>query len=127
MLLLLCCLLIPGQVDHLLFVLPGEITAQPHDASREFVVDAATAQFFASTFGPRRPSPAAVAIDRAALRADRTFMQLLLTLVRIEDVILLGACRDAARRVWPPPPEVRLFQYWLHVSTADPDPAVNAV
>jgi hypothetical protein len=32
----------------------------------------------------------------------------LFTLVRIEDVILLGAPRDAAPRSWPLRPEVRL-------------------
>jgi CBS domain len=60
-----------------------------HDAGREFVVDAAAsrAPLFEGNFGLRHPLPAAPMVDGAALRTDCLVMQLLLTLVRIEDVI----------------------------------------
>ena len=40
-------------------------------------------------------------------------MQLLLSLVRVQDVILLGMAGDAARGSWPLRPEIRL----LHVDS----------
>jgi hypothetical protein len=117
MLLLLRCLLVAGQVDHLLSVLAGEIAPQCHDTGWEFIVDATTgrAQLLNSTFALRPPLPAPLVIDRVALWADRAVMQLLLTLVRIEDVILLGMPRDAACRSWPLRPQVRL----LHIGCCD--------
>jgi hypothetical protein len=85
-------------VDHLLFVLPGKITSQGHHTGGELLLDAAAgrAQFFADTLEPRHPLPAPLVIDHTALRTHRTLMELLLTLVRIENVILLGASRDSA-------------------------------
>src|SRR5271166_1041260 len=92
MLRLLRLLLMVRQADHLLFVLPGEITPQRHDAGRKFVVDPTTrsTELLVSGLRPRHPLPAPVVIDGAALRADRALKQLLLSLVRVEDMILLG-------------------------------------
>ena len=105
-------LLVAGQADHhLRLVLPGEIAPQRHDTGRKFVVDASAgrAQLFGYTFALRDPSPAPLVVDGVALRADRTLTKLLLTLVRIEDVILLRVSCDAARCSWPLRPWVRLF------------------
>src|SRR5271169_4211894 len=79
--------------------------------AREFVVDAPAgrAHFFGDTFALRDPSPAPLVVDGAALRADRTLVQLSLMLVRIENVILLRTSCDAARCSWPLRPRVRLF------------------
>lgn len=111
MLFLFPFLLVTGQTDHFLFVFPGEFTLERHDAGRVFVVDAATgrAQFFEGNVGLCHPLPTPSMVDGVALPTDCPIMQLLLTLVRIEDAILLGASRDAARRSWPLRPEVRLF------------------
>ena len=52
-------------------------------------------------------------INGTALRAERALMRLLLSLVRIQDVILLGMSGDAARGSWLLRPEIRL----LHVGS----------
>ena len=93
-------------MDHLLLVLPDEITSQGHHTGRKFVIDAAAGctQCLDSAFGPGHPSPVPFVIDRTALRADRTLMQLLLALVGVENVVLLGASRDAPRLPWVPRP-----------------------
>jgi len=81
--------LVTGQTDHFFFVFPREFTPERHDAGREFVVDAAASrpQLFEGNFGLRHPLPAPPMVDGAALRTDCPIMQLLLTLVRIKDVI----------------------------------------
>jgi hypothetical protein len=83
MLFLLRLLLVARQTDHLLFVLPGEIAPQRHDTGREFVLDATAgrAQLLNNTLNPRRPLPAPLLINGAALRAGRPVMQLLPRLV----------------------------------------------
>jgi hypothetical protein len=89
MLFLFCFFLVADQTDHFFFVFPREFTPERHDTGREFVVDAAAsrAQLFEGDFGLRHPLPAPPMVDGAALRTDCPIMQLLLTLVRIKDVI----------------------------------------
>jgi hypothetical protein len=110
-LLLLGLLLVAGQADHLLLMLSREITRQCHHTGREFVVDAPAgrAHFFDDTFALKDPSSAHLVVDGAALRADRTIVQLSPMLVRIENVILLRMSCDAARCSRPLRPLVRLF------------------
>ena len=66
-------LLMAHQVNHLLNLLPSEVAVQFDDAGRKFVVDAPAGRTkrLVALLGSRRPLPAPVMIDGAALRANR--------------------------------------------------------
>jgi len=66
-------LLMAHQVNHLLNLLASEVTVQFDDAGRKLVVDAPAGRTkrLVALLGSRRPLPAPVMIDGAALRANR--------------------------------------------------------
>ena len=96
-------LLVARQVDDFLGLLWPKAAMECDDAGRKFVIDppASRAERFQPRFGPRRPLPAPVMVDCAALRAHRRLAQFLLRLLRIEDVILLGVQSNSASGCGP--------------------------
>jgi hypothetical protein len=77
---------------------------QFNDTGWEIVVDAPTRRTkrLIVTFGRRRPPPAPLMVDGAALRTESAVVQLFSLLVRIEDMILLGVSSDATGGRTPP-------------------------
>jgi hypothetical protein len=90
-------LLMARQADNLVRLLLSKNATQFDDTGREIVIDAPArrAKRLIAILGRRRPSPAPLIIDGAALRTESAVVQFFALLIRIEEVILLGVPGDA--------------------------------
>ena len=100
-------LLMARQTNDLILLLrsEGAAHAQFDDSGRKLIVDAPAGgtKCLVAVLGSRPPLPPTLLIDRPTLWADGVVSQLLLALIRIQDVIFLGMSSDPAsgsRPVW---------------------------
>ena len=98
MLALFGILLMTRQTNNLFFLLASKGASQLDDPGRQLIVDAPAGRTkrFVRVLGSHPPLPTSLVIDCPALWTDCAVIELLLTLIRIKDVIFLGMSSDPA-------------------------------